>query len=93
MKNPPGESAVLAHLRAIAAEKLELPPAQLALITPDLALVEGLQLDSLAQVTLLAAIEDDFGMTIDFEDREKIHTVADLVNLIRGQATRSVPCS
>lgn len=86
------QAAVLAHLRWIAGAKLELTPAQLESFTPGLRVVEDLQLDSLAQVTLLSAIEDDFGMTIEFEDRERIQTVADLVEIIRGRATRSVPC-
>lgn len=87
------DDAVVSYLRGIAKEKLELQPAQLDLIALDLPLVEGLQLDSLAQVTLLAAIEDDFGLTIEFEQREQIETVADLVRLIRERATRSVLCS
>lgn len=92
-RSAPTDGAIVSYLRAVAQEKLALDPAHVDLIALDLRIVEGLQLDSLAQVTLLAAIEDDFGMTIEFEDRERVHTVGDLVTLIRARATRSVPCN
>lgn len=87
------DDAIVSYLRGVAQEQLELKPAQLDLIALDLPVVEGLQLDSLAQVTLLAAIEDGYGLTIEFEQREQIVTVADLVALIRERATRSAVCS
>ena len=75
------------RLRAIAIERLSLTPEQIASMSPEQPIVEGLQLDSLAQVALIAAIEDEFGVVLELEDRQNIHTLADLVALIKERAT------
>jgi acyl carrier protein len=74
------------RLRAIAVERLSLTPEQIESMRPDLPLVEGLQLDSLAQVTLIAAIEDEFGIVLEIEDRQRVTTIQDLVTLIRERS-------
>jgi acyl carrier protein len=74
------------RLRAIAIERLSLTPEQIESMRPDLPLVEGLQLDSLAQVTLIAAIEDEFGIVLEIEDRQRVTTIRDLVTLIRERS-------
>ncbi len=79
------------RLRAIAVERLSLTPEQIASMRPEQPIVEGLQLDSLAQVTLIAAIEDEFGVVLEMEDRERIHTLRDLVTLIRERGAAEEP--
>lgn len=36
--------------------------------------------DSLAQITLIAELDEKFGVSIEGDDFEKLHTVDDLVN-------------
>jgi acyl carrier protein len=74
------------RLRAIVTERLALTPEQIAALRPDLSIVPGLQLDSLAQVTLIAGIEDEFHIELDLEDRQRITTIADLVALIQRRS-------
>jgi acyl carrier protein len=80
---------IIDRLRAVVLERLTLTPEQIASIRPGLPLVEGLQLDSLAQVTLLAAIEDEFGIELELEDRQRITTIRDLVELIQERSTKT----
>jgi acyl carrier protein len=80
---------IYARLRGIAAAELSLTPEQIGSMRPGLRLVEGLQLDSLAQVTLMAAIEDEFGIVFELEDRQRITTIADLVNVIEERLAAS----
>jgi|ERR1700722_5334484 acyl carrier protein len=74
------------RLRAVVTERLSLTPEQLAALSPELPIVQGLQLDSLATVTLIAGIEDEFHIELDLEDRERITTIADLITLIQERA-------
>jgi acyl carrier protein len=77
---------VLERLRTVAIDRLSLTPEQIQMLRPDLPIVEGLQLDSLAQVTLIAGIEDEFGIELELEDRQRITTVRDLVAIIRERS-------
>jgi acyl carrier protein len=77
------------RLRAIVTERLILSPEQLDALGPDLPIVQGLQLDSLAQVTLIAGIEDEFHIELSLEDRESITTIADLITLIQERSAAS----
>ena len=74
------------RLRAVVTDRLVLTPEQIEAFQPDLPIVQGLQLDSLAQVTLIAGIEDEFHIELDMEDRQHINTVSDLVKLIQQRA-------
>lgn len=76
------EKSILDHLKEIAQEQLNLSPEQLAAIKPDAPVLDALRLDSLAQVVLMAAIEQDFGCTFEPEELQQIHSVRDLVTLI-----------
>ena len=76
------EKSILDHLKGIAQEQLNLTPEQLAAIEPDAPVLDALRLDSLAQVVLMAAIEQDFGCTFEPEELQQIHSVRDLVTLI-----------
>ncbi len=76
------EKSILDHLKEIAQEQLNLTPEQLAAIEPDAPVLDALRLDSLAQVVLMAAIEQDFGCTFEPDELQQIHSVRDLVTLI-----------
>ena len=67
----------------------EIKTALTGLAQNELGLSEGLksgdlatQLDSVARLTLVVAIEDHFKICFDPEDEEDIHTVEELVQLI-----------
>jgi acyl carrier protein len=77
---------ILERLRAIVSDRLDLTPEQIDALSPDLPIVEGLQLDSLAQVTLIAGIEDEFHVELDMDDRQRITTIGDLVTLIQQRS-------
>ena len=79
------ESEVLDYLRKVAREELKLPQQQIDSVRPETPIVEGLQLDSLAQVVLLSKIETDFGLVFEPEDRERLQTVGDLVRALQVQ--------
>ena len=51
----------------------------------DLSITQGLALDSLDQLSLFMALEDEFGGRIQEEDAERIVTLRDVVNHIREQ--------
>ena len=74
------------RLRAIVTERLMLSSEQIDALSPDLPIVQGLQLDSLAQVTLIAGIEDEFHIELDMDDRQSVTTIGDLVTLIQQRA-------
>ena len=77
---------IYGRLRAVVTERLDLTPEQIDDLSPDLPIVQGLQLDSLAQVTLLAGIEDEFHIELDMDDRQGITTIGDLVTLIQQRS-------
>ena len=51
-------------------------------VSPDASFVEDLGADSLDQVELIMAFEEEFDIEIPDEDAEKISTVGDAVNYI-----------
>ncbi len=81
---------ILFRLKRIASENLEMPPERVGEIGLDTPIVEGLELDSLAQVTLITTVENDFGIVFEPEDREQLRTVRDLVQLIRSRTETRV---
>jgi len=82
---------ILVRLKKIAEENLEMKPERVAEIGLDTPIVEGLELDSLAQVTLITTVENDFGIVFEPEDREQMRTVRDLVHLIHSRSESRVP--
>lgn len=66
-------------IRDMIAEKLGKSPES---ITPESEITKDLGADSLDQIDLMLALEDNFGITVSDEDSEKIVTVQDIVNLI-----------
>ncbi len=82
----PSEEEILTYLKELAEEELELAEEQIAQIVFDTQIVEGLQLDSVSQVVLITNIEEKYDFLFDFEDREKIQTIRDLVEMILARA-------
>lgn len=83
------DGAVLERLQGLASEALELPPDQMPVITAALPIVEGLRLDSLRQVVLLARIEEEYGFEFDQDDLAALRadgTLGDLVRVIQHRA-------
>jgi acyl carrier protein len=79
------EDTILEHLKKIAREQLNLTPEQIAAISPNVSLMDSLQLDSLAQVVLVTTIEQDFGCAFGLEQWQQLDTVADLVKMIASR--------
>lgn len=82
------EESVLEHLKEVARDQLNMTPEQIAGINPDARILDSLQLDSLATVVLMAAIEKDFGCAFDPDELQQVETVRDLVGLIVKRASR-----
>ena len=76
------EQSILVRLKEVAQEQLNLSPEQVAAIQLDSPLVETLRLDSLAQVVLVTAVENDFGCTFELEEWQRLNTVQDLLTMI-----------
>lgn len=75
-------ASILAHLKQVAQEQLNMTPEQVEAIRPDARIVDGLELDSLAQVVLMTSVERDFGCTLHPEELQNVETVDDLLQLI-----------
>lgn len=56
-------------------------------VVPDASFVDDLGADSLDLVELVMVLEEEFGKEIPDEDAEKIQTVKDATNYIKGQKT------
>jgi len=70
---------VLAKVKAVVAEKLNVGEDQ---VTTDAKFVEDLGADSLDQVELIMALEDDFELKIPEEEAEKLNTVGSAIDYI-----------
>ena len=64
-------------------EQLEVAPDK---VKPEASFSEDLKADSLAVVELVLALEEAFKIEIPDEDTEKIKTVGDAINYIKGHA-------
>lgn len=72
-------SEILEKVKKIIAEQLDVPEAD---IVPSASFVDDLGADSLDQVELIMAMEEEFNISIPDEDAEKISTVQDAVDYI-----------
>jgi acyl carrier protein len=88
---PDLSTEILAEIRRVLTEDLEIPPA----VEPGHDLRGDLQLDSIGAITLAVALEDRFRIKLSDEDSGAVATVADLVALVerkviedRGGASR-----
>ena len=70
-------------IQAIIADVLSVDTSE---ITPETTFVDDLGADSLDVFQIIMGIEEEFDISIDTEDAEKIVTGQDAVNAIRGSA-------
>ena len=77
-------SSVAEKVKTIIAEQLGVSEDQ---ITDDAKFIEDLGADSLDQVELIMALEEEFGADIPDEDAEKMTTVGKAVEYITGQVS------
>jgi acyl carrier protein len=56
-------------------------------VVPEAKFVEDLGADSLDVVELIMAFEEEFGIEIPDEDAEKIQTVGDVINYLKGKVS------
>ena len=70
---------ILAKVRGVISEKLNVGEDQ---VTSDAKFVEDLGADSLDQVELIMALEDEFGLKIPEEEAEQLSTVGAAVDFI-----------
>lgn len=74
---------ILAKVKSVVSEKLNVGEDQ---ITSDAKFVEDLGADSLDQVELIMALEDEFDLKIPEEEAEKLSTIGSAVNYIIEKA-------
>jgi acyl carrier protein len=70
---------ILAKVKVVVSEKLNVGEDQ---VTTDAKFVEDLGADSLDQVELIMALEDDFELKIPEEEAEQLNTVGSAVDYI-----------
>jgi acyl carrier protein len=73
-------STVEEKVKKIICDQLNVPEEE---VVPDASFVDDLGADSLDQVELIMAIEEEFDISIPDEDAEKIRTVKDAVSYIK----------
>lgn len=71
----------LKRLRAIIADVLNVDPDE---ITKETTFVDDLGADSLDLYQIVMGIEEEFGLTVQPEIAEKVTTVEEALNLIKG---------
>jgi len=74
---------ILAKVKGVVAEKLNVGEDQ---VTADAKFVEDLGADSLDQVELIMALEDDFDMKIPEEEAEQLTTVGAAIDYILSKS-------
>ena len=74
---------ILAKVKGVVAEKLNVGEDQ---VTTEAEFVKDLGADSLDQVELIMALEDDFDLKIPEEEAEKLVTVGSAVDYILDKA-------
>ncbi len=75
-------SSVAEKVKEIVVNQLNVQPEQ---VTDDAKFIEDLGADSLDQVELVMALEEEFGHDIPDEDAEKLTTVGDAIKYIESQ--------
>jgi len=74
-------SSIAEKVKEIVVNQLGVSPDQ---VTEDAKFIEDLGADSLDQVELVMALEEEFGADIPDEDAEKLTTVNDAIKYIEG---------
>ena len=75
-------SSIADKVKSIVVEQLGVSEDQ---VTEDAKFIEDLGADSLDQVELVMALEEEFGSDIPDEDAEKLTTVGDAIKYIEGK--------
>lgn len=73
------DSEILSGVREVLRDRLRLP----AQVEPGTHLLRDLRLDSIQQLTLVVELENHFLVCFEPGDEADIHTVADVVALVR----------
>ena len=76
-------SSVADKVKKIVVEQLGVSEDQ---VTPEAKFIEDLGDDSLDQVELVMALEEEFGSEIPDEDAEKLTTVGDAIKYVDGKS-------
>ena len=76
-------SEVAEKVKKIVVEQLGVSEDQ---VTPEAKFIEDLGADSLDQVELVMALEEEFGSDIPDEDAEKLTTVGDAINYVESKS-------
>ncbi len=79
----PKMSSVADKVKKIVVEQLGVSEDQ---VTPEAKFIEDLGADSLDQVELVMALEEEFGSEIPDEDAEKLTTVGDAIKYVEGKS-------
>jgi acyl carrier protein len=74
------------RVKAIIVEQLGVNESE---VKPEAKFVDDLGADSLDLVELVMALEEEYNMEISDEDAEKILTVGDAINYIKGKSPAS----
>ena len=59
-----------------------IPGKSAVVVKPHMSLVSDLEIDSQAMVELILALEEEFGIRINDEEAEKVHTVQELLDFL-----------
>jgi len=70
--------------RGIIAEQLGVDAEK---VTPEASFTEDLQADSLDLVELIMAFEEEYGMEISDDDAQKLRTVGEAWNYVKGKVS------
>ena len=76
-------SSVADKVKKIVVEQLGVSEEQ---VTPEAKFIEDLGADSLDQVELVMALEEEFGSDIPDEDAEKLTTVGDAIKYVESKS-------
>jgi acyl carrier protein len=76
-------SSVADKVKKIVVEQLGVSEDQ---VTPEAKFIEDLGADSLDQVELVMALEEEFGSEIPDEDAEKLTTVGDAIKYVESKS-------
>jgi acyl carrier protein len=76
-------STVAEKVKEIVVKQLDVSEDQ---VTPEAKFIEDLGADSLDQVELIMALEEEFGADIPDEDAEKLQTVGDAISYVESKS-------
>ena len=76
-------STVAEKVKSIVVKQLDVSEDQ---VTPEAKFIEDLGADSLDQVELIMALEEEFGADIPDEDAEKLQTVGDAISYVEAKS-------